>query len=409
MTPKQDAEAGRRRICIFTGTRADYGLLKPLIAALAADPAFELQLLATGGHLAPSQGRTAHEIEADGFAITEGVEILADSSSATGIATAMGLGVMRFAEALTRLAPDLLVILGDRYEAFAAAGAATVCRVPIAHLHGGEATFGALDEAFRHAITKMSHLHFTSTGGYRDRVVQLGEHPSRVFNVGALGVANAATVQRLERAEVLHRLGLMPNTRFLLATFHPATNENAAPEAQLEEMLRALDAFPDLSVVFTGANADEGGRALNDRLAAQASHRPVRFRFVQSLGLFLYLNAAREAEAVVGNSSSGIIEVPSFGVPSVDIGRRQDGRVRSRSVLHAPVDAAAIAAAIRQALSPEFRTVAAAAPNPYEHADTLGAIMGALRTVDPSHLTRKTFHDIGSADARAGDVEPGDG
>lgn len=388
------APGAPQRICVFTGTRAEYGLLKPLIAAIAASPRLELSLLVTGAHLAPSQGLTWREIEADGFPIAERIEIMSDSDSNVGIATATGLGLMRYAEALQRLAPAALVILGDRYEAFAAAAAATICHVPVAHLHGGELTFGAIDEAFRHAISKMSQLHFTSTAAYRNRVIQLGEAPERVHDVGALGVSNALNLTAIPRQTVLERLGLQADARYLLVTFHPETGGREAPESQVEELLAALARFPDLAIVFTGANADAGGRTVNRMLTDLAAREPGRVRFSQSLGMTLYLAAVRQAQAVVGNSSSGVIEVPSFGVPTVDIGERQSGRARAASVLWAAAERDAIASAVAQAISPAFRQLAATVDNPYEKPDTVSAILRVLENTDFAALPAKRFHDL---------------
>jgi len=385
-----------RTICFFTGTRAEYGLLRPLIQAVKAHPDMHAKLLVSGMHLADSCGATWHEIENDGLAIDEKIEILLDSSSDTGICTAMGLGMMRYGDALKRLAPDCMVVLGDRFEALAATIAATVCRIPVAHLHGGELTLGAMDDAFRHAMTKMSQLHFTSTDAYRQRVIQLGEQPERVFHVGALGVENIRTLDLLPRDEVERRLGLTPGQRFLLVTYHPATLDREAPESQLEALLQALAAFPDHVAVFTGANADAGGGALNRILADHVGRDPSRLRFFMSLGSLLYLSAARQADAVVGNSSSAIIEVPSLGTPSVDIGSRQAGRISATSVLHCPPRRDEITAAITQAISPDFRRAAANVVNPYEKAGTTQAIVESLVEWDGNSETHKSFYDFPS-------------
>ncbi len=383
-----------RRICIFTGTRAEYGLLRPLIRALQETGSIEVRLLVTGAHLSATHGATWREIEADGLTIDERVEIVLDADGKAAVCTSMGLGVMRFGEALQRIGADALVVLGDRYEAFAVAAAATVCGIPIAHLHGGELTMGAVDEAFRHAITKMSHLHFTSTESYRQRVIQLGENPDTVFNVGALGVENAISLALLDQACVRQRLELHQGQRYLLVTFHPATLDSTAPEQQLEELLGALGQFPDHVAVFTGANADAGGGKLNRMLADQGTRHPQRFRFFPSLGLHLYLSSVRFAEAVVGNSSSGIIEVPSFGVPTVDIGLRQAGRIRSASVLHCDSERDAITRTLATALTPDFREQAKRVKNPYEKAGTSSAIAQKLATASLKPLLQKRFFDL---------------
>jgi UDP-hydrolysing UDP-N-acetyl-D-glucosamine 2-epimerase len=386
-----------RTICIFTGTRAEYGLLRPLMRALEATPDVTLKLLASGSHVAQANGATWHEIANDGLRIDERAEVLMDSATETGVYTAMGLGMIRYGDVFRRLAPDLLVLLGDRYEAFAAAAAAAVCRIPIAHLHGGELSYGALDDAFRHAITKLSQLHFASTQGHRHRIIQLGEHPDRVFAVGALGVENIRTVELYGPEETARRLGMDPAQPYFLATFHPATLSAKPPGTQVRALLDALDAFPDHAVVMTGANADAGGLAINRLLAERAgihARRPERYRFHMSLGTQLYLSAARHAAAVLGNSSSAIIEVPTLGVPSVDIGPRQAGRTRGDSVIACGDETPAIIEAIQRALSPAFRRLAAAADNPYERPGTAARIARELVSQDLTELLSKTFYDL---------------
>ncbi|WP_205962488.1 UDP-N-acetylglucosamine 2-epimerase [Paraburkholderia phosphatilytica] len=383
-----------RTICVFTGTRAEYGLLRPLIRALEAAPDVTVRLLVSGSHLAGAHGATWREIASDGIRIDERVEVLMDSATEAGVHTAMGLGMIRYGDTFQRIAPDLLVLLGDRYEAFAAAAAATVCGIPIAHLQGGELTYGAIDDSFRHAITKLSHLHFTSTEAYRTRIIQLGEGPDRVFAVGALGVENIRTLDLYDEADTARRLDLEPRRPYLLVTFHPATLSNRAPDAQLSGLLDALDRFPDYAVVMTGANADAGGLAINRLLAEHAARRSGRYCFFMSLGTQLYLSAARHAAAVAGNSSSAIIEVPSLGVPSVDIGPRQAGRTRGESVISCGEDAADIAEAIGRALSPEFRQLTARAANPYDRPGTTERIVRELVSRDLAGLRCKTFHDL---------------
>lgn len=394
-----------RTISIFTGSRAEYGLLRPVIQALEREPGVMVKLLVTGTHVADTYGATWREIEQDDAAPQERIEVLMDSSTPCGVYTAMGLGMIRYGDALLRMAPDLLVVLGDRYEAFAAAAAATVCQIPIAHLYGGELTYGAIDDSFRHAITKMSHLHFASTPAYRARIVQLGEHPDRVFTVGALGVENIRTLELFDMRETARRLGIEAGQPYLLTTFHPATRSVKPADAQLSALLDALDRFPDHAIVMTGANADTGGLAINQRLAERAAASPRRHRFVLSLGTRLYLSAAKHAAAVLGNSSSAIIEVPTLGVPSVDIGPRQAGRTRGDSVISCADDAGEIVDAIRRALSPEFRRVAARGTNPYEHPDTTARIVRELLMHDLAKRSIKTFYDIGQPCAPGGGAE----
>ncbi|SAL06762.1 UDP-N-acetylglucosamine 2-epimerase [Caballeronia calidae] len=383
-----------RCICIFTGTRAEYGLLCPLIRALKAEPNVTVKLLATGSHLADANGATWHEIADDGLVIDERVEMLMDSATDTGVYTSMGLGIIRYGDVFRRMAPDLLVLLGDRYESFAAAAAATVCKIPIAHLHGGELTYGAIDDAFRHAITKLSHLHFAATEVYRARIIQLGENPDRVFTVGSLGVENIHMLELHEKAETARLLGIETRAPYFLVTVHPATLSMKPSEVQLNALLDALDSFPDHLVVVTGANADAGGLAINRLLAQQTARQPQRYRFRMSLGTKLYLSAARDAAAVLGNSSSAIIEVPTLGVPSVDIGPRQAGRTRGESVISCDDETAQIVAAIRRALSPAFREIAARASNPYDRPGTTARIVRELVSLDTVCALNKTFYDL---------------
>jgi len=383
-----------RTICIFTGTRAEYGLLRPLIRALEAERDVTVRLLVTGSHLGQGNGTTCDEIANDGFRLDECVEILMDSTTESGVCTAMGLGMIRYGDVFRRMAPDLLVLLGDRYEAFAAAAAATVCKIPIAHLHGGELTYGAIDDSLRHAITKLSHLHFASTEAYRTRIIQLGEDPDRVFAVGALGVENIRNVELYGEEDVARRLNTNSQRPYFLMTFHPAPRSEKTPEIQLSALLDALDSFPDYTVVMTGANADAGGLAINRMLAQRAALQPERLQFCMSLGTKLYLSAARHAAVVLGNSSSAIIEVPTLGVPSVDIGPRQAGRARGDSVISCGDDRTEIVNALRRALTPEFRRLAASASNPYDQPDTTARIVRELVSRNLIHALNKTFHDL---------------
>jgi UDP-hydrolysing UDP-N-acetyl-D-glucosamine 2-epimerase len=308
----------------------------------------------------------------------------------------MGEGLAGFGRALDELRPDMLVLLGDRWEALAAACAATVCRVPVAHLHGGELTRGAMDESFRHAITKMAHLHFTACEQYRRRVIQLGEAPGSVHNVGAIGLENIRSMAFLEREELSRDLGLDLSGPFVLATFHPTTLDPGSARAQAAEFFAALDAFPALPVVLTRAGADTEARAVNELAGDWASGRPGRARFVASLGQLRYLSAMRHCAVVAGNSSSGIIEAPSLGVPTVNVGERQDGRVRAASVIDCPPEREAITAALGRALSPDFAALARRAENPCEETGTAAAIVREV--VAYAGNVKKTFHDLSSED-----------
>lgn len=386
-----------KTVAIFTGARSEFGLLRPLITALQAEPGLRVKIIATGTHYAPSFGLTYREILASGLTIDEAVEIVLDSSTAQGVSTAMGLGLIRFGEVLARMRPDALVILGDRSEAVAAAAAAAVHGVPVMHLHGGEVTTGAIDDMFRHAITKLSQLHFTATEAYRQRVIQMGESPERVFNVGALGVENARSIDLLNRDAVAQRLGLTVEQDYLMITYHPVTATGQIdPEQALSALFEGLSGAGDLALVFTGANADKGGADINAAVQRFCAANPDKRRYFASLGLQGYLSAVKHARAVVGNSSSGLIEVPSFGVPSINIGHRQDGRLAADSARHCEDDAQAIRDALGWALSEQTRLDCARVRNPYEGRDTSMRIARAIRDFLARNATEpKRFHDLG--------------
>lgn len=350
-------------------------------------------MIVTGTHLALRHGATISEISSDGIADMERVEIVMDADSNMAVASSMALGVLRFTDSLQRLRPDILVILGDRFEAFAAASAATLCKIPIAHIHGGELSLGAIDDVFRHSITKMSHLHFASTEPYRRRIIQMGEHPERVFNVGALGVENALNINLLSRADVDERLGIEAGRPYVLMTYHPATLENDdAFTEQLHGLLAALFEIPGMITIATGSNADAGGRQINSILQETAIAAPKRFIFRQSLGQHLYLSALKYTDFVVGNSSSGIIEAPSFGIPTIDVGQRQSGRIRAESVIACAPNM--IADAIKTAMSPQFRAKSTAIRNPYEKSGTSQSISDVLRDMPLRPLLTKGFFDL---------------
>jgi len=385
-----------RRVAVFTGTRAEYGLLAPLMRAIIAEPGLDLLVIVGAQHLSPEFGETWREIERDGFAIAARVEMLLSSDTALGVVKSLGLGTMGLGDALDRLSPDLLVVLGDRFEALAAVQAALILRVPVAHVHGGEITEGAYDDAIRHAITKMSDLHFTATEPYRRRVIQMGSPPERVFNVGALGLDEAEDEVPMPLAEVSNTLNFSIRAPYLLVTYHPATLANEDPVATMRAILEALEGFPDHQVIFTHPNADNGGRAITARIVAHVARHPGRALSVRSLGAARYRAVLAGAAAVLGNSSSGIIEAPSAGVPTVNIGSRQAGRLAAASVRHCGTDAPAIRAALIWALSDEGRAIAAAADNPYGKGDAARAIVAVLRDADLGGVKR--FHDIAGAE-----------
>ncbi|MDH5896554.1 UDP-N-acetylglucosamine 2-epimerase [Vibrio splendidus] len=381
-----------QKVAVFTGTRAEYGLLFWLLKDIQSDPDLTLQLLVSGMHLSPEFGETYQQIEKDGFKIDEKIEILLSSDSAVGTAKSMGLGVLGFSDSLARLQPDVLVILGDRFEALAAAQTAMILRIPIVHLHGGEITEGAYDDAIRHAITKLSYLHGTSTDEYRQRVIQLGEAPERVRNVGAIGLDHLKRADFMSLGELGESLNFSLTKPFFLVTYHPVTLGNEAPEEAFQALLDALNCFPEHQVILTYPNADDGGRRIIPMLEAYAASQPDRVLAIPSLGQVRYLSAVKYAAAVIGNSSSGIIEVPAFDVPTVNIGSRQKGRLAAKSVLHCEANRADIERAIRSANEREYKETAEEIENPYGQGNTSEKVIEMIKTLDFNPC--KTFHDL---------------
>lgn len=384
-----------KSVCVITGSRAEYGLLKPLLSLINCDRELELQLVVTGMHLSSEFGNTYREAEQDGFKIDEKIETLLSSDTTIGISKSMGLTMISFAECFSRLNPDMVVVLGDRYEAFAATSAAVVARIPVAHLHGGETTEGAFDEAFRHSITKMSYLHFTSTEEYRKRVIQLGEHPSRVFNVGAIGVENIKKLRLLSKEEVETAINFKLDKPYAMVTFHPVTLENSTSEAQFRELLVALDKFKDLKMIFTKANADTDGRIINsliDKYVLQNTDRAIAFT---SMGVLRYLSAMKTCNVVIGNSSSGIIEAPSFKIPTINIGDRQKGRIQSESTINCNPEAKEVIKAIKLSITKEFKKKVMVSKNPYGEGNVSNKIIEKIKEFLLSELDlKKTFYDL---------------
>ncbi|MBP3193949.1 UDP-N-acetylglucosamine 2-epimerase [Natronogracilivirga saccharolytica] len=385
-----------RKICVFTGTRAEYGLLEPLISELRNEAGVELQLLVTGMHLSPEFGLTHQEIDAAGCHQVEKVEILLSSDSPVGISKAMGLGMISFSEALQRLEPDLLIGVGDRFELLAAAAAATVMRIPIAHIHGGETTEGAMDESFRHAITKMSHWHFASTEIYRNRIIRMGEHPDRVFNTGAPGIDNIRRMELMSVTGLEKELPFRITDNTLLVTFHPVTLEAQTAGSQFGKLLDAIDQAGDVRVVFTKPNADTGGRIIISMIDDYVKKNPGKAVSFVSMGQKRYLSALKHAACIVGNSSSGIIEAPSLKTGTVNIGNRQKGRVRAESVIDCEPDSDAIASAIKTCLSTEFRSKLGNITNPYESQGEMTSrkIARVLLSSPPDGPVMKSFYDL---------------
>ena len=384
-----------RRICVVTGSRAEYGLLRPVIDGVLADPSLELQLVATGMHLSSEFGSTWHEIEGDGIPIAARVEMLLGSDTAVGVTKSTGLGMIGFADAFSQLKPDIVVLLGDRFEILAAATAALLAAIPVAHLHGGETTEGAFDEAIRHAVTKMAQLHFVAARPYRDRVIQLGEAPERVFEVGGLGVDAIGRMARMSRAELEADLGIdLARQRSLLITFHPVTLDAGSAEDQLRALLTALDECETgTTLIFTMPNADTGGRALRTIVEHYVADRPDAYAFT-SLGQQRYLSLLGEVDGVVGNSSSGLAEAPSFSIGTVNIGDRQAGRLKALSVIDCEPTHDGIAEALRRLRDADFVASLANTINPYGRGGAGSAIVEVLRTVSLDGLVKKRFHDL---------------
>ena len=360
---------------------------------IKGDRELVLQVIATGMHLSPEFGLTYKEIEKDGFQINHRVEMLMSSDTPVGVAKSMGVGLIGFADALSDLSPDLLVVLGDRFEIFAAAAAALIARIPIAHVHGGETTEGAFDEALRHSITKMSHLHFVAAEDYRRRVIQLGEHPDRVFLVGGLGIDNIKRQTLLSRDEFEDAIGFKLGKRNLLITFHPVTLERATSSGQMGELLAALELLEDTHLIFTMPNADTGSRVLFEMISQFAANR-TNARVFTSLGQLLYLSCVAHVDGVVGNSSSGLTEVPSFHKGTVNIGDRQRGRLKADSVIDCDPNRRSILTAIQRLYSPEFQRIVKKTKNPYGEGGASERIVHVLQTASLNELIKKPFHDL---------------
>ena len=382
-----------RRICVVTGTRADYGLLRWVMEGIRDASDLELQVIATGMHLSPRFGLTYRDIEKDGFAIDAKVDMRLDSDTPAGVARSMGLGLSGFGEALQQLAPDVMFVLGDRFEMLSAVAAATVARIPVAHAHGGETSEGAFDEGIRHAITKMSHLHFVAAEEYRRRVIQLGEDPARVFLVGGLGLDSIDRLPLYDRAQLESSLDFALGAKSLLVTFHPVTLEQDTAQGQMAELLAAVAELDDTHLIFTMPNADPGGRALMEMVEQFVAGHP-NARAYTSLGQLRYLSCLRHVDGVVGNSSSGLIEAPSLGIGTINIGDRQRGRLKAESVIDCAPDRTAIAAAIARLSSPAFRAALTHVRNPYGSGGAADKIVRVLREYPLREILKKSFYDL---------------
>lgn len=381
-----------RKICVITGTRAEYGLMRWVMQGIKDDPELTLQIITTGMHLSPEFGLTYREIEKDGFYIDRRVEMLTSSDTPVGIAKSMGLGLIGFADALNELQPDLIVVLGDRFEIFAAVAAALVARIPVAHLHGGETTEGAFDEALRHSITKMSHLHFVAAEEYRKRVIQLGEHPERVFLVGGLGIDNIKRLQLFDRAELEASIDFQLGAKSLLITFHPVTLETSTAEDQMAELLAALVELKDTQLIFTMPNADTNGRALITMVEQFVAQHPNARAYI-SLGQLRYLSCIAQVDGVVGNSSSGLTEVPSFKKGTINIGDRQRGRLQAESVIICEPTRRSISVALKRLYSTEFYESLSQVRNPYGDGGASEKVVKTIKNCSIDGIAKKSFYD----------------
>lgn len=382
----------RRKICVVTGTRAEYGLLFWLLKELQNNAKVELQLVVTGMHLSPEFGSTYKIIEGDGFEISARVRMLLSDDSGVAITKSTGLGLIGFADAFDNLKPDIVVLLGDRFEILAAAQSAMFARIPIAHIHGGEATEGLIDEAIRHSVTKMAHLHFVAAAPYRKKVIQLGESPKRVFNFGAPGLDWLKKLNWLSRTELEEQLGIVLRKPIFLITYHPVTLEEKGPEESMRQLLYALDCFPKASTVFTYPNADTNGRAIIELIEAYTKSHPDRCKAFSSLGQQRYLSLMRESDVVIGNSSSGLTEAPALKKATVNIGDRQRGRLKASSVIDCVAERSDITNAIRRALNDDFRSTLPETLSLYGEGGSSKNISRVLCDVDLAQILKKEFY-----------------
>lgn len=384
-----------KKLVILTATRAEYGLLAPVIKKLNSDSAIDVRVVATGAHLSPEFGMTINEIREDGVKVDKEIDILLSSDTPAAISKTMGLAMMGFADYFAECKPDALMVLGDRYETLAVCISAINAKIPIIHLYGGEATEGLIDETVRNAITKLSYLHFTSTEDYKRRVIQMGESPDRVFMVGAMGVENIMHTRLLTQEELEMQLGCTLGSNFAVLTFHSVTLEDKTAEKQIGELLKAVDAFPDVTFLCTKANADVDGRIINECLQRYTEVHNNLYLY-DSLGMKRYLSALSHAKFVIGNSSSGIIEVPSFRIPTINIGERQKGRIQASSVINCNPKSEDIIEAIKEAISDEFNEGIKDVVNPYGDGKTSDKIVGVTRDflINNKFEKQKKFYDI---------------
>lgn len=384
-----------KKVCVITATRAEYGSLKCLLDALKNDSYFELQIISTGSHLSPEYGMTNNQIIDDGFIINKKVEILLSSDSPIGVSKSMGLALISFAEAFDELNPDLIILQGDRYELLPIASAACVAQIPIAHFSGGEITEGAIDDVIRHAITKLSHIHFTTIQEYSQRVIQMGENRNTVFTVGEIGLDNLNNMQLLSQDDFESSIGHKLKKRNLLFTYHPVTTQDIPSlQKDLDEILQALSELQDTFIIFTKANTDVGGRFINSKLDEYVEKHAENTIIFDSLGQLRYLSSLQYVDAIVGNSSSGLTEAPSFKLATINIGDRQKGRVRTSSVIDVPAQSKAILTAINSIYTDEFKKLLSQTINPYGEGNSSQKVISILKKINFSDLVPKKFIDI---------------
>lgn len=385
--------AKKKKICVVTGGRAEYGLMRWLLKGLKESEKVTLQLIVTGMHLSTEYGKTISEIEIDGFFPDKKVEMLLSSDSSVGITKSMGLGIIGFADSYYELEPDMVLILGDRFEAFSAASAALIANIPIGHMHGGEVTEGSYDEKIRHAITKMSNIHFVATDEYSKRVIQMGEDPKSVYNVGGLGLDNISNLNLLSKKALEKELSFKFLKRNLLVTYHPETAKTEDPSQQFSEILEALSSFKDTGIIFTLPNADKGRTSISE-LIKDFCNVSSNYIYFSSLGSLRYLSCLKYIDAVIGNSSSGIIEAPSFNIPTVNIGNRQKGRIFAKSIINSSLDINEIKLSIELAFSEKYKISISNTKNPYGEGGASKKIISTIESLNFADLGIKLFHDL---------------
>ena len=383
-----------RKICVVTGSRAEYGLLYSLIKEIETDSDLQSQIIATGMHLSPEFGLSYRQIEQDGIRISKKIDMLLSSDTPAGISKSIGLGIIGFADAFSELQPDIVVLLGDRFETFSAASASMVARVPIAHIHGGESSEGMIDEAIRHSITKMSHIHFTAAEGYKKRVIQLGENPHRVYNVGGLGVDNIKRMKLLNRKAFEKSIEFDLGPRNFMVTYHPVTLEKSTAEEQFQNLLDALESLKDSRFFFTKPNADTDGRILIKMIESYVAANKEKAIAFTNLGQLRYLSALQFMDGVIGNSSSGLCEAPTFKIGTINIGDRQKGRIKAESVIDCQPTKDLILRAFKKLSSEVFQEKLRTVKNPYGEGGAAEKIKKMLKEINLENILKKEFFNL---------------